>query len=142
MELAGGVVVVEIGQQGHGPPHIADQQAGGGPGLLPHVVGEVDERAPGQGVGQIPAFEVGPLDDEQGAGGHRLGVAGDQRHRPGQQVGGQGLGRGEQAVFLQKLPVVAQRANGEVHVVTSFVGWSPQGGRRVGLRRDPADTPK
>ena len=65
-----------------------------------------------------------------------------QETSAGQQVGGQRLGRGEQAVFLQKLPVIAQRADGEVHVVTSFVGWSPQGGRGVGLRRDPADTPK
>ena len=116
VELGAGVVVVEVGQEGHGPAHVGHLEAGGVPGLGPGVVGEVDEGPLPEGVGEVLALEVGPLDDEEGPRPDVLGVAGDQRHGGGEEGGREGLSAGEEPLLLEELPVVAQGADGKIHM--------------------------
>ena len=45
-----------------------------------------------------------------------LGVAGDQRHGGGEEGGREGLSAGEEPLPLEELPVVAQGADGKIHM--------------------------
>ena len=112
-QLSRGVAPGKVGQQGHGGADVGDLDAGGtGAGVGP--LADIGSRPLPKGLQQVFLLEGRPLAQEEGAGDHHLGIAGDHGHRP-RQVGGQREGACEQAVFLQELAVRAQGMAGAVH---------------------------
>ena len=110
-QLGGGVVVVEVGQVGHGQADVADQDAGQ-VHLVILLLCQVDEGPLLLGRLQKLHLEVGPLADEQGAGDHLAGVTAHQSHLSGER------GAGEvqlQILSLQQLKVIPQGIKGEAH---------------------------